>query len=76
MSAETDFVEPGNISALRAGIQSRLYEDATDPDAADASFVRGLNFLEDETKSFRGGGRATINYNPTPWCVTLSQNAT
>ena len=76
VSAETDFVEPGNISALRAGIQSRLYEDATDPDAADASFVRGLNFLEDETKSFRGGGRATINYNPTPWCVTLSQNAT
>jgi len=74
--AETDFVYPGNISALRAGIQSRLFEDATDPDAADASFTRGLNFLNDESKSSRAGGRATLNNNPTPWCATLSQNAT
>ncbi len=74
--AETDWIIPGNISALRAGIQSRLFEDATDPDAADASFVRGLNFLNDEAKTFRGGGRLTVNNNPTAWCVTLSQNAT
>jgi len=74
--AETDWVIPGNISALRAGIQARLYEDATDPDAADASFTRGLNFLNDEAKAFRGGGRATLNMNPTPWSTMMSQNAT
>ena len=74
--AETDFVIPGNISALRAGIQSRLFEDATDPDAADASFTRGLNFLNDEAKAFRGGGRATINMNPAPWFQATAQNAT
>ena len=76
VSAETDFVVPGNISALRAGIQSRLFEDATDPDAADASFTRGLNFLNDEAKAFRGGGRATLNLNPAPWAMATAQNAT
>lgn len=74
--AETDWIIPGNISALRAGIQSRLFEDASDLDAADASFTRGLNFLNDEAKTFRGGGRATLNANPTPWTAMLSQNAT
>lgn len=74
--AETDFVIPGNISALRAGIQSRLFEDASDMDAADASFTRGLNFLNDEAKAFRGGGRATLNLNPAPWAMATAQNAT
>ncbi len=74
--AETDWIIPGNLSALRAGIQSRLFEDASDLDAADASFTRGLNFLNDEAKTFRGGGRATLNANPTPWTAMLSQNAT
>lgn len=74
--AETDWVIPGNISALRAGIQTRLYEEATDPDAADASFTRGLNFLNDEAKAFRGGARLTVNNNPTPWTAMMSQNAT
>jgi len=74
--AETDWIIPGNLSALRAGIQSRLFEDASDLDAADASFTRGISFLNDEAKTFRGGGRATINANPTPWTAMLSQNVT
>jgi hypothetical protein len=74
--AETDWIIPGNISALRAGIQARLFEDASDMDAADASFTRGLNFLNDESKTFRGGGRATLNNNPTPWSVTQGTNMT
>ena len=65
--ADTDWVFPGNISALRAGIQSRLFEDSTDPDAADASFTRGLNFLNDETKTYRGGGRATVDQQFPQW---------
>lgn len=74
--AETDWVPIGNLSAIRAGIQSRLFEDATDPDAADASFTRALNFLNDEAKAFRAGGRATLNTNPTPWAATMCTNAT
>lgn len=74
--AETDWIIPGNISALRAIIQSLLFEDASDMDAADASFARAISFLNDEAKTFRGGGRATINTNPTPWTATLSQNVT
>lgn len=74
--AETDWIIPGNLSALRAGIQSRLFEDASDMDSANASFARGISFLNDEAKTFRAGGRATLNTNSTPWTATLSQNMT
>lgn len=74
--AETDWVSPGNLSALRAGIQSRLFEDATDPDAADASFTRGLNFLNDEAKAYRGGGRATLDITNPTWYWGGTMNAT
>lgn len=75
-TVDTDWVFPGNISALRAGIQARLFEDSTDPDAADASFTRGLNFLNDETKAYRGGGQATLNVVSPTWYWGGNMNAT
>lgn len=59
--AETDWVKPGNISALRAGIRAWLFEDGSDMASADASTVRAYNFLNDEAKSSRGGARATVD---------------
>lgn len=59
--AETDWVIPGNISALRAGIRAWLFEDGSDMASADASTVRAYNFLNDEAKSSRGGARATVD---------------
>ena len=61
VSAETDWVVPGNISALRAGIRSWLFEDQSDMASADASMVRAYNFLNDESKSSRGGARPTVD---------------
>lgn len=61
MEAETDFVIPGNLAALRNGVQAWLSENATDYPAADAAWNRGIDFLNDEAKTFRGGGRPTIN---------------
>ena len=61
MQAETDFVIPGNMAALRNGIQAWLAENATDYPSADAAWNRGINFLNDEAKTYRGGGRPTIN---------------
>jgi hypothetical protein len=61
MIADTDWVYPGNLSALRAGVASWLFENNSDMDSADRSFARALAFLNDEAKTFRGGGRPTIN---------------
>jgi len=65
--AETDWVYPGNLSALRAGIRSWLFEDGSDMDSADQSMSRAYNFLNDEAKAFRGGARATINTQTGGW---------
>ena len=61
VSAETDWVKPGNISALRAGIRSWLFEDQSDMASADESMVRAYNFLNDEAKATRGGARVTVD---------------
>ena len=61
LKAETDPVEPGNLAALRNGVQAWLSENATDYPSADAAWQRGIDFLNDEAKTFRGGGRPTIN---------------
>jgi len=76
--AETDWVIPGNLSALRAGIQSYLFEGASDNDAADVSMSRAYAFLNDEAKTYRAGGRATLNMqNGTGmWDATIHTNMT
>lgn len=61
VAAETDWVIPGNISALRAGIRSWLFEDTSDMDSADQSMTRAYAFLNDEAKSSRGGARPTVD---------------
>lgn len=65
--AETDWVIPGNLSALRAGVNSWLFENGSDMDSADQSMARAYNFLNDEAKAFRGGARATINTQNGGW---------
>jgi hypothetical protein len=61
LQAETDWVIPGNLAALRNGIQAWNSENATDYVAANAAWNRGLDFLNDEAKTYRGGGRPTVN---------------
>lgn len=68
LQAETDLVEPGNLAALRNGVQAWLAENATDYPAADVGWQRGIDYLNDEAKTFRGGGRPTINVEAFgPW---------
>jgi hypothetical protein len=70
MIADTDWVYPGNLSALRAGVSSWLYENNSDMDSSDRSFARAIAFLNDEAKTFRGGGRTTINIEAFNWSST------
>jgi len=61
MRNETDWVIPGNLSALRAGFWSLNFIDGSDLVQADASFQQGLTWLNNEAKASRGGGIPTTN---------------
>lgn len=59
--AETDWVIPGNLSALRYGLKMLAFEKAGQIAEADACFNRAMGFLNDEAKASRGGGKPSIN---------------
>lgn len=59
--AETDWVIPGNLRALRYGLKGLAFEKAGQIAEADAAFSRALGFLNDEAKASRGGARPLLN---------------
>jgi hypothetical protein len=59
--AESDWVVPGNLTALRYGLQALRYEDAAQLQEAQAVFSRGLAFLNQEARLSRGGAQPTLN---------------
>ena len=61
---ETDWVIPGNQTALRYGLKALAYEKAGQIDMAQASFTTGLNYLNQEAKAARGGARISLNILP------------
>ena len=60
---ETDWVIPGNMSALRMGLQSMSSEFANQQDIADQKQARAIDFLNDEARAFRGGAIPTLNFH-------------
>lgn len=58
---ETDWVIPGNLTALRYGLKMRYYEERQDIDKAQAAFQAGLDFLNQEAKSSRAGVQPDMN---------------
>lgn len=62
---ETDWVIPGNISALRYGLKMLRFENAGQMDFAKDAFDTAIGFLNQEAKSARGGARITLNLDPT-----------
>jgi hypothetical protein len=61
---ETDWVIPGNQTALRYGLKALAYEKAGQLDMAQASFSAGLSYLNQEAKAARGGARISLNILP------------
>jgi|LakMenE18May11ns_1017448.scaffolds.fasta_scaffold9956156_6 hypothetical protein len=59
--AETDWVIPGTLRALRYGLKGLAFEKAGQLAEADACFTRALGFLNDEAKASRGGARPMLN---------------
>lgn len=64
MENETDWVIPGNLSALRYGLKMRFFEDAQDMANAQNCFDMAINFLNQEAKASRGGVRPDMLVNP------------
>ena len=69
--SETDWVIPGNLTALRYGLQSFVYQQAGQAEEARGAFNDCLDFLNQEAKASRGGGRPTININSEMWGVNI-----
>lgn len=59
--AETDWVIPGNLRALRYGLKGLAFEKAGQLAEAEACFGKALSFLNDEAKASRGGARPMLN---------------
>lgn len=59
--AETDWVIPGNLRALRYGLKGLAFEKAGQIAEANSCFSTALGFLNDEAKAARGGARPMIN---------------
>lgn len=62
MRNESDWVIPGNLAALRAGMWSLNFIDGSDYASAQASFADGLTWLNNEAKASRGGAAITTNF--------------
>ena len=61
MVAETDWVIPGNIGALREGFWHLKYLNSSDDEKAEMKFERALFWLNNEARSFRAGASTPTN---------------
>jgi hypothetical protein len=59
--AETDYVRPGNLSALRYGLKALAFERAGQLDMAGPAFTTALTYLNQEAKASRGGAAGIPN---------------
>jgi len=59
--AETDWVMPGNLSALRYGLKALAFERAGQLDLAQASLTTSISYLNQEAKASRGGAIPSLN---------------
>lgn len=57
----TDWVIPGNLSALRYGLQMMAFEFAGQQEQAEASFQGAIRFLNNESRISRAGATPPLN---------------
>lgn len=60
--AETDWVIPGNLSALRQGLRSLIYDEANEDELADGAWGKCLQRLNEESRTSRGAGRPLVGF--------------
>ncbi len=60
VAAETDFVLPGNLAALKFGLKALNYEDTGYADKAKAEWASAINWLNEEATASRGGALPSV----------------
>jgi len=63
-AAVTDDVIPGNLGALKLGLQALAYEDQNDLDRSEVYWTKGLTLLNDQTRQARGAAQTTLQQSP------------
>ncbi len=61
VAAESDFIYPGSIGALKFGLQALNYEDLNRSDDALAQWDYAIKLLNNFTHATRGGARVEVN---------------
>jgi hypothetical protein len=64
MQAETDFVWPGNISALKWALKALVHEDAGYEEKAAAEWEMAVSRLDEQTRASRGSALMPIPFAP------------
>lgn len=65
--APTDWVWPGNISALQCGLQALSYERTGYDDSARENWDRSFYWLNQQSKAERGGNKVPVPTNVWGW---------
>lgn len=74
VSAETDWVIPGNLAALKFGLKALRLEDSGYEDKAAAQWATAVKWLNDEATASRGGAAPSIPAGIWgPWNETIPQ---
>jgi hypothetical protein len=72
--AETDWVIPGNLAALKFGLKALRHEDSGYEDKAAANWAESLKWLDDEATATRGGAAPSIPVDIWGWKSSIPQH--
>lgn len=64
MTAETDFVWPGNISALKWALKALVHEDAGYEEKAESEWNMAILRMDEQTRASRGSAAMPIQFAP------------
>jgi hypothetical protein len=73
VSAETDWVIPGNLAALKFGLKALRHEDSGYEDKAAKNWAEAMKWLDDEAAATRGGAQPSIPAGMWGWGQVIPQ---
>jgi hypothetical protein len=71
--AETDWVIPGNLAALKFGLKALRHEDSGYEDKAEKNWATSLKWLDDEAAATRGGAQPSNPVGVWGWNQPVPQ---
>lgn len=78
LTADTDFVIPGNLGAIKFGLLALNAESAPADNMRETAkryWADAYQLLDQQHKATRGGARSAINYQPQGWGIGAVRNS-